>query len=207
MIDTERPNVEINTLSSSLLVGLFSQINENKTLSVLDMGLAAPTTVSFLGQTKCRLQFSGFINSDLKLYNNEEIVHAEKVALFKKALNFQAGTKFDIVLFWDLFCYLSKSAIAAFLEVLTPHLHSKTRAHSIGLLNARQQMAYSDYGINSISQLWYQPSSTIQPSIYAYSRHDFSRILRYLTIDRSCLLSGNRVENLLMINTQDNQPI
>lgn len=85
-----------------------------------------------------------------------------------------------------------------------PSLHARTKAHSIGLLNARQKMHYSEYGVNAIDQLWQQPISTPQPKIYPHSRHDFGRILNYFSIDRSCLLSGNRVENLLMINTQSN---
>jgi hypothetical protein len=61
-------------------------------------------------------------------------------------------------------------------------------------------MLYSEYGVNAIDQLWQQPISSNQPRIYPHSRHDFVRLLSYFTIDRSCLLSGNRVENLLIIN-------
>jgi len=204
MPEPDQSILESNTISSSLLVGLFNQITDDKTLVVLDMGLASSATVSFFSQTKCRLQFTGLIDTELEQYNDQECSHAERVALFKEALNLQADTKIDIVLFWDLFCYLSAPAIGAILEALVPHLHRKTKAHSIGLLNARQKMVYSDYGINSIDQLWQQPISSAQPKVYPHSRHDFSRLLNYLSIDRSCLLSGNRVENLLMINTQGN---
>jgi hypothetical protein len=201
MPETQQLDIESNILSSSLLVGLFNQITDDKTVVVLDMGLASAASVSFFGQTKCRLQYTGLINSEIEKYNDQELSHTERVALFKNNLNLQANIKIDIVLFWDLFCYLNASAIAALLEVLMPNLHGRTKAHSIGLLNARQKMQYSEYGIQSIDQLWQQPCSAVQPNVYAHSRHDFSRILNYLTIDRSCLLSGNRVENLLMINT------
>jgi hypothetical protein len=201
MPETQQLDIESNILSSSLLVGLFNQITDDKTVVVLDMGLANAASVSFFGKTKCRLQYAGLINSEIEKYNDQELSHAERVALFKNNLNLQANIKIDIVLFWDLFCYLNASAIAALLELLMPNLHGRTKAHSIGLLNARQKMQYSEYGIQSIDQLWQQPCSAVQPNVYAHSRHDFSRILNYLTIDRSCLLSGNRVENLLMINT------
>lgn len=201
MPETQQLDIESNILSSSLLVGLFNQITDDKTVVVLDMGLANAASVSFFGKTKCRLQYAGLINSEIEKYNDQELSHAERVALFKNNLNLQANIKIDIVLFWDLFCYLNASAIAALLELLMPNLHGRTKAHSIGLLNARQKMQYSEYGIQSIDQLWQQPCSAVQPNVYAHTRHDFSRILNYLTIDRSCLLSGNRVENLLMINT------
>lgn len=201
MQTSEQLDQESNSLSSSLLVGLFSQINDDKGLVVLDMGMASSASVSFFGQTKCRLQFAGMIDTALEKYNDQQLSHEERVALFKEDLNLQADIKIDIVLFWDLFCYLSAPAISAVLEALIPNLHSATKAHSIGLLNARQKMHYSEYGIKSIDQLWQQPSSSDQPNVYPHSRHDFSRILNYLKIDRSCLLSGNRVENLLVINT------
>ena len=126
----------------------------------------------------------------------------DEIKSFKKkvGISLNPDTKIDIVLFWDIFCYLSAPAITALLEALTPNLHARTKAHSIGLLNARQKMLYSEYGVNAIDQLWQQPISSNQPRIYPHSRHDFGRLLSYFTIDRSCLLSGNRVENLLIIN-------
>lgn len=201
MPETQQQDIESNILSSSLLVGLFNQITDDKKTVVLDMGLASSASVSFFSQTSCRLQFAGLINSEIEKYNDQELSHSERAALFKNYLNIQANIKIDIVLFWDLFCYLDAPAIAAVLEALIPNLHSRTKAHSIGLLNARQKMQYSEYGIKAIDQLWQQPSASDQPRVYPHSRHDFSRILNYLAIDRSCLLSGNRVENLLMINT------
>lgn len=200
MPETNQLTPETNILSSSLLVGLFNQITDDKTLVVLDMGLASAASVNFFGQTKCRLQFTGLIEPEIEKYNDQELTHDERVALFKQELKPQADTKIDIVLFWDIFCYLSAPAIAALLEALMPNLHARTKAHSIGLLNARQKMLYSEYGVNAIDQLWQQPISSNQPRIYPHSRHDFGRLLSYFTIDRSCLLSGNRVENLLIIN-------
>ena len=204
MPETDQLLLENNFLSSSLLVGLFNQITEDKTLVVLDMGLASPSSVNFFAQTKCRLQFAGLIDPIIDGYNDQELSHAERVSLFKEALNLQADIKIDIILFWDIFCYLSAPAIGALLEALMPSLHARTKAHSIGLLNARQKMHYSEYGINAIDQLWQQPISTPQPKIYPHSRHDFGRLLNYFSIDRSCLLSGNRVENILMINSEVN---
>ena len=202
MSESDQILEESNLLSSSLLVGLFNQITDDRTLVVLDMGLASPASVNFFGQTKCRLQYAGLIESNIESYNDSELSHNERVTLFKQALNLETNIKIDIILFWDLFCYLSAPTIAAMLEALTPSLHARTKAHSIGLLNARQKMLYAEYGINSIDKLWQQPISTPQPRIYPHSRHDFGRILNYFSIDRSCLLSGNRVENILFINSQ-----
>ena len=199
-MDQPQASVENTLISSSLLAPLFSQISDDKRLKILDMGMATSDTVSFFGQTKSRLQFCGLIDSQLDQYNDPEYSQAERVALFKSSLNMQADVQFDVILFWDIFCYLSAPAMVALLEVLVPHFHNRTRAHSIGQLNARQKMVFSEYGINKIDALYHQPNDSQQPKLYAHTRHDFAKLLGYLRVDRSCLLSGNRVENLLLLN-------
>jgi hypothetical protein len=201
-MDQPQASVENTLISSSLLAPLFSQITDEKRLKILDLGMATPDTVSFFGQTKCRLQFCGLIDSQLDQYNDPEYSQAERVALFKSSLNIQADVQFDVILFWDIFCYLSAPAMVALLEVLAPHFHKRTRAHSIGQLNTRQKMVFSEYGINKIDALYHQPNDSQQPKLYAHTRHDFAKLLGYLRVDRSCLLSGNRVENLLLLNQE-----
>ncbi|MGB0444648.1 MAG: hypothetical protein ACPG5F_04695 [Porticoccaceae bacterium] len=201
-MEQAQTTVENTALSSALLASLFSQITEEQDLKILDMGMATPATVNFFGQVKTQLQFCGLIDSHLEQYNNPENTHAERVAIFKSSLNIQAGIKFDVILFWDIFCYLSAPAMVALLEALAPHFHSRTRAHSIGQLNARQKMVFSEYGINKIDELYQQPNDSEQPKLYSHTRHDFGRLLGYLRVDRSCLLSGNRVENLLLLNQE-----
>jgi hypothetical protein len=201
-MDQNQTTVENTALSTSLLAPLFSQIIDDQRLKILDMGMASSASVNFFGQTKCQLQFCGLIDSSLDQYNDPEYTQAERVALFKSSLNIQADIQFDVILFWDIFCYLSAPAMVALLEALAPHFHHRTRAHSIGQLNARQKMVFSEYGINKIDELYHQPSESEQPKLYSHTRHDFAKILGYLRVDRSCLLSGNRVENLLLLNQE-----
>ena len=202
MLKSAEQQSETNLISSSLLSTVLDQTMDDRKLVVLDMGLATPATVNFFNKSKCRLQFAALIDVKIEQYNREDFSHADRVKLFAEVLNLPADIKIDIFLFWDLFCYLSRPAIHALMEVLAPHLHSQSRAHSIGLLNARQDMFYCEYGINSSSQLWQQPNAATQPTIYAHTRRDFENLFSYLTVDRSCLLSGNRVENLLAIKVR-----
>ena len=82
MSESDQILEESNLLSSSLLVGLFNQITDDRTLVVLDMGLASPASVNFFGQTKCRLQYAGLIESNIESYNDSELSHNERVTLF-----------------------------------------------------------------------------------------------------------------------------
>ena len=201
-MDQAQTTIENTALSTSLLAPLFSQIIDDQRLKILDMGMASSASVNFFGQIKCQLQFCGLIDLSLDQYNDPEYTQAERVALFKSSLNIQADIQFDVILFWDIFCYLSAPAMVALLEALAPHFHPRTRAHSIGQLNARQKMVFSEYGINKIDELYHQPSESEQPKLYSHTRHDFAKLLGYLRVDRSCLLSGNRVENLLLLNQE-----
>jgi len=200
MLKSAKRKSDNNLIASSLLATVLDQTAEGKRLVVLDMGLAASATVRFFNQSRCRLQFAALIDAELDKYNQQDCSHDERVNLFREALDLPSDIKIDVFLFWDLFCYLSTSAVAALMEVLAPHVHNKSRAHSIGLLNARQQMFYCEYGISSIDRLWQQPNAATQPTIYAHTRRDFDNLFSYLTVDKSCLLSGNRVENLLLVN-------
>jgi hypothetical protein len=201
-MDQLQDSVENTQLSSSLLAPLFSQITDERRLKILDMGMAVSATVNFFGQTKSRLQFCGLIDSNIDQYNDPEYTQAERVALFRSSLKIQADVQFDVILFWDIFCYLSAPAMVALLEALAPHFHNRTRAHCIGQLNARQKMVFSAYGINKIDALYHQLNNSQPPKLYAHTRHDFAKLLGYLRVDRSCLLSGNRVENLLLLNQE-----
>ena len=186
-MDQSQATVENTVLSTTLLAPLFSQITDNQRLKILDMGMASSATVNFFGQTKSRLQFCGLIEASIDQYNDPDKTHAERVAIFKTSLNIPADIKFDVILFWDIFCYLSAPAMVALVEVLAPYFHNRTRAHSIGQLN-------------KIDELYHQPSESEQPKLHPHTRHDFAKLLGYLRVDRSCLLSGNRVENLLLLN-------
>jgi len=199
-IKSASANSSLETASSSLLSRVLEPPVEDRRLVVLDMGLAAPATVRFFNQSKCRLHFTALIDSELDKYNREESSYAERVEQFSAALSLQSGIKIDIFLFWDLFCYLDRSAIEALMAVLSPFVHDASRAHSIGLLNARQKMPFYGYGVASVDQLSQSPKTGLQPPVYAHSRRDLNKLLGYLSVDKSCLLSGGRVENIMLVN-------
>lgn len=194
------PKSQPDILSSSLLPWVFSHSTEEERLVVLDFGLAAAATINFFGQFKCKLYFAGLIDSPLETFNGQELCHAEKIKQFEIDLGLSAYTKLDIVLFWDLFWYLGKPAMAALLEALSPHIHNRTRAHGIGLLNSCYQPPLYQYGIIDINRLQQQPKSSPQSRVYNHSRRDFNHNLDFFTIDKSCLLADGRVENVLRVN-------
>lgn len=194
------PKSQPDSLSSSLLPWVFGHTVEESRLVVLDFGLATAASINFFAQFKCRLYFTGLIDSALDKFNDQELSHAERVKQFELAIDLSADTKLDIVLFWDLFWYLDKPAMGALLEALSPHMQESTRAHSIGLLNSRYHLPLYEYGIIDINRLQQQPKNSPQSKVYNHSRRDFSHNLNFFTIDKSCLLADGRIENVLGVN-------
>ena len=44
-----------------------------------------------------------------------------------------AGARIDLCLFWDLFNFLGRDAIAAVLDILRPHLHHDSLGHGFAI--------------------------------------------------------------------------
>jgi len=192
--------------SSSISTSLMSQVlefdPERGPVTVLDFGMAAPATVTFFNQFRCKLYFAGLTEAPADQFNADDLGHGALVKQFQSAINLPVDGKIDIVLFWDLFCFLPMPAVIALVEALSPHIKSSTRAHSISLLNNRSQLPACSYGIKAANRLVQLPSSAPQPTYYAHSRQDLSSNLNEWTIDRSCLLADGRVESILFTHPQ-----
>ena len=187
------------TVVSSLMPWVLGQPQEGTRLMTLDFGYATAPTVHYFSQFTCTLYFAALIDPLIKKFNSHQSTHAEKVRQFQKALNIPADTKIDIILFWDLFCYLDTPAITALLEVLRPYVHTHSKAHSIGLLNNRYQLPSYEYGLLDRNNLIQQPNDIFKATVYGHSRQQFNDSLEYLMVDKSCLLADGRVENVLLV--------
>lgn len=188
-----------DTVVSSLMPWVLGEPREDRRLFTLDFGYATAPTVHFFSQFTCTLSFVALIVPEIKRFNSNQLTHEDRVEQFQQALNLPMETQIDIILFWDLLCYLDKHAIRALLEALQPHIHSGSRGHSIGLLNNRYQLPCYEYGILDRNSLIQQPIENFKAATYSHSRQQFNDSLGYLTVDKSCLLADGRVENVLLV--------
>ncbi|MDG2502134.1 MAG: hypothetical protein P8M77_07055 [Porticoccaceae bacterium] len=188
------------TLPSNLFPMLFERLRLDERLVVLDMGPATASTVQFFNQFKCRLYFVDLYSADFVLNPKEDASHEELVAQFQRAINLPAGTKIDICLFWDFFTYLDGPAFKAFIETIEPYIVSGTRAHSLGILNARNGLPYCEYGIHGMDRLRQTALVGDQPPIYPHSQRDLNILLGYFEVDKSRLMPDGRVEYFLREN-------
>ena len=188
------------TLPSNLFPMLFERLRLDDRLVVLDMGQATPSTVQFFNQFKCRLSFVDLYSADFVVNPKEEASHEELVAQFQVAINLPIGSRIDICLFWDFFTYLDGPALKAFIEALDPYVDSATRAHSLGILNARNGLPYCQYGIHGVDSLRQTAQVGSQLPIYPHSQRDLNNLLDYFEVDKSRLMPDGRVEYFLCEN-------
>ena len=116
---------------------------------------------------------------------------------FSRLMAFPADTRFDICLFWDIFNYLRRDEITAFIDTLRPFLHTRTLAHGFALHNVRTPQHDAAYGISAPDTLSVRQRDTRLPG---YSPHPQSRLkslLRCFHFDRCVLLADSRLELLL----------
>ena len=184
---------------SSLMPWVLDEPEQDVRLKTLDFGYASAPTVHFFSQFTCTLYFAALIDPEINKFNSDQMTHADKVKRFKKVLNIPNNTQIDIILFWDLFCYLDRPAINALLEALRPYVHKHTRAHSIGLLNNRYQLPAFEYGLCDRTLLAQQPNDDLKSKVYNHSRQQLNDSLDYWRVDKSCLLADGRVENVLLV--------
>jgi hypothetical protein len=104
----------------------------------------------------------------------------ELVKQFTEAINLDADCKLDICLFWDFFNYLDRPALKALMAALEPNIDQYSRGHSLGLLNARNQLPFNRYGIHSsgsLSQAERQGEQPIGLSPFPARAQYFARLL------------------------------
>ena len=184
----------LDVLHSNLLAELFRAQRQDERLMVLDFGYASPSTVEFFSQFKCRLDFIDIYSQQFVVEADNECSHGELVKQFTEAINL------DICLFWDFFNYLDGPALKALMVALAPNIDQYSRGHSLGLLNARNQLPFNRYGIHSSASLSQAEREGEQPLVYPHSQRELNSLLDYWEIDKSRLMPDGRVEYILLEN-------
>lgn len=193
-------------LPSNLIGELFEQAGPQHRLLVLDMGYPSPSTVHFFNQYRCRLNFLDLITPEFLSACPVEADHSELVDYFRAGLNIQSGEIIDVCLFWDIFNYFDRRSLSAFMQALAPHIDSQSRGYCLGVLSARNQLPYCQYGIHSRTALSQTLLAGQQLQLYPHTQRDLSELLSDFEVDKSRLMPDGRVEYLLAKNVLPRQP-
>ena len=191
----ERPAVTYQP--SRILADLFSQVEPEQRLTILEVGRIAPETVAFFGRYDCRIQV-------LDLFA-ELAAGAFDLALpgttlqrrFQDLFAFEAGTAFDIVLLWDFPHYLDESQLRAFSRALWPWLKPATRAHGFGVHSAATMLVNREYGIVDQNTLAVRPRRILSPPRSPHPPSFLNEWLTCFASTRGVLLADGKVETLM----------
>ncbi len=187
------------TQSSQLFSSVFAGFDPEHRLTVFDAGLAQPESLDFFSAFRCRLHYLDLFAEAL-VHNPptvEDCTDGELQQRFADLLQFPAGTRLDVCLLWDFPSYLDRRSLRAFTAALKPYLHSGTRGHVLGLLNAQTPPPFREYAIMRSDQFSFRPRSGAQGQWYAHPQAEFGRSLHGLAVQRAVLLSDGRLEILL----------
>jgi hypothetical protein len=191
------PSGSLVRQSSRLLPSLFSQLDASRRITVLEVGPAAPETISFFGQFRSCLHIKDLYEEPLVREEHQDLDEQELKQGFLDLLGFPRGTLIDICLFWDFLNYLTPKALRAFNAALKPYLHGGTRGHGFSVLNVETPLSNRQYGLAEYDTLCSRPARLEQLSYYPHSHSELDRCLASFQIARGWLLSDGRLEMLL----------
>lgn len=182
------------TQSSQLLPSLFAPFEADERFTVLHIGPALPETVEFFSAYRCKLYFTDLF-AELPIREEED--GPSFARQFDELLGFPEDIRFDVCLFWDLFNFLGREAIAAFITALRPHLNPGALGHSFGVYNLKSAPANQLYAINQVDALTLRERRQALPGYSPHPQSKLQEMLDCFQIDRSVLLAESRLELLL----------
>lgn len=186
-------------LRSNLLSSLLENIDEDRRLTVLDIGPALPETVAFFSQFKCRLYFADLFSNEILGRQNEEISDDELRDSFARLLDYPERTKLDICLFWDALNYLDRTALGIFSEVLRPFLSTTTGIHGFSPLKASKKLPNQLFSIKQLNCLRVRHREGVQPTVYPHPQVELNRALHGIAVSKSTLLPNGLLEMLFKV--------
>ena len=163
---------------------------------MLNIGPALSDTVEFFSRFRCKLYFIDLFSDLPELAACTDDTTSPQ-QLFGESMQFPDDTRFDLCLFWDLFNFLDRDAIAALQDVLVPHLHKESHAHGFAVHNRRTEQCGKVFGIQEPDQLSTRERPAALPGYSPYNQGQLEKMLTCFRVTRSVLLPGSRLELLL----------
>jgi len=197
---TERASVV--TLNSKLFAEMIERLGLNRPLRILDFGPASSQTLEFFSGSPCKLFFADLYSEPLVLQQQRPDPEnppseAALVQAFGEFLHFPHGTRFDLILFWDVLNFIDAPSVRALGMTLVPFLHRATLGHGFGVLNSKTRLTPMRYSIAEADTLSCRPREDQLQALYPHPQAELERTLVCLEVSRRVLLGDGRLEVLL----------
>lgn len=185
------------TQQSLLFPSLFKRIEQDRRLSVLEIGPALPETVKFFSQYRCRLHFAAMYSDPILQMQSDDLSEDELADHIKQSFNFPKGIRFDLCLFWDFLNYLDDKAVRAFNKAIEPCLQKSTRAHAFTVRTLDTSFPNQRYGIEQAHMFSIRQSNSAQAKTFPHTQAILVNLLPSFDIDQGMLLPDGRLEVLM----------
>ncbi|MEZ5571313.1 MAG: hypothetical protein R3E64_04740 [Halioglobus sp.] len=184
-----------STQASKLLPSLFQHLDEEQSVTVFHVGPAVSETVDFFANYRCKLHFIDLF-AELPIKADEDNQQS-LLQQFATMMQFPNNTQFDICLFWDVFNFLDRQAVGAFMTALQPNLKKDCTAHAFSVHNRKAPQVDHLYGIGALDMLTCRSRRTAPPGYAPHSQSELTQLLNCFRLERSVLLPDSRLELLL----------
>jgi hypothetical protein len=188
---------------SLALAALFEAIRGRK-VTVLDLGSAVGSNVEFLSRYGCKLYIEDLYAALASRVATGEEGDAAGPEFFTEFLSVPEGTRFDVVLAWDLFNYLRRKELGFFGELL--RRYTEPGAMTFALMSYHKQIPAQPYRfkIQDEERLIYDRRTALERPSPRFVPYEVTGLLKGFRVDRSFLLQHGIQEYLLV--REEEQP-
>jgi hypothetical protein len=176
---------------------LMEILQDEQNYGVLDLGRAIGANVDFFSEFSCQLYVADLFRTlEPQIPDpTEEEINWEPI--FKELLPYEEGTRFDLVLAWDVLNYLSQPQIGALIQHISDYCAPD--AMLFAMISTRKDIPAHprSYHIVDSSRLVYQTmSEAVRPCPF-YKEPDLLRLMPRFRVKNSYILRNGIQEYLL----------
>lgn len=178
-------------LATRLLPLVFKALDNERRVTILDVGAATAESVRFFNGYRCRLHFADLFGETG--YSRE---HRDRrrpnETVFDRVFDFPRGTLFDICLFWDFLNYLDMALLRDLAQTLRRHVHAGTRAHAFVPFSNALPFSGMRFGLHKADELAIKNEPPPPP--HPHTNKVIARSFWPFSVSRATLLDENRQE-------------
>ena len=176
------------------LPSLLDRLQEEGEHGVLDLGLAIGANVDFFAQFSCKLYVADLFRA-LESRPNQETEEDEDdeeenlwAPVFEELLPYDEGTRFDLILAWDLLNYLDRPQIEGLSHRLSQFCHPGTTL--LALVSTLKEIPARprSYHILSHDKLLYRTATRAVRPCPRYKEPDISRWMTAFRVKSTYIL-------------------
>ena len=170
---------------------LFDRLPTDKVIDILDLGPAWNANIDFFSQFRSRL----YIEDLFRWMQRNGDAQSEKAAI-DSLQAYPENTHFDVILFWDLFDYLSSHQAEALIKHLRPHCKKGTLLFFVSSTLNDIPKQPASFRILDAEHLLYETTTTETIEGKGHRQATVHRMLPGFNMVRAFRMSNGVEENL-----------